>query len=274
MSSGEYRLLCAEENGGTAKLTVELETPFTKYAKPTTVSGISPLNYKIFHFHSEKCENHPIYIILPISIFSILFILLAPSPSTSHSPHSRPDPVLFPTRQTHNIIFLSNTPSDPTPPSIAYLLCGSKGDVGRILRLLFATYHPRNHYILHLDLSAPQADRENLALKVQTVPIFRAAQNVDASARPILPILRGRVQFLLRFTIFFTLSFLPKDFNFVNHSSYIGWKQLRRLKPIIVDPGLYLSERTEMFYATQKRDLPNAHRLFTGHMDITSRGLY
>lgn len=38
----------------------------------------------------------------------------------------------------------------------------------------------------------------------------------------------------------------------------------RRLRPIIVDPGLYLSEKTGMFYASQKRDLPNAFRLFTG----------
>jgi len=36
------------------------------------------------------------------------------------------------------------------------------------------------------------------------------------------------------------------------------------LKPIIVDPGLYLSEGTEMFYATQKRELPSAYRVFTG----------
>ena len=38
----------------------------------------------------------------------------------------------------------------------------------------------------------------------------------------------------------------------------------KRLKPIIVDPGLYLSEKTGMFYASQKRGLPNAFRLFTG----------
>lgn len=36
------------------------------------------------------------------------------------------------------------------------------------------------------------------------------------------------------------------------------------MKPIIVDPGLYLSEGTEMFYATQKRELPSAYRMFTG----------
>lgn len=50
----------------------------------------------------------------------------------------------------------------------------------------------------------------------------------------------------------------------MNHTSYIGWRESRRLKPIIVDPGLYFSEKNEMFYATQKRELPDAYRLFTG----------
>ncbi|XP_010527488.1 PREDICTED: beta-glucuronosyltransferase GlcAT14A [Tarenaya hassleriana] len=60
------------------------------------------------------------------------------------------------------------------------------------------------------------------------------------------------------------LSHLPKELNFVNHTSYIGWRESRRLKPIIVDPGLYLVEKTDMFYATQKRELPKAFRLFSG----------
>ncbi|KAJ7955535.1 beta-glucuronosyltransferase GlcAT14A, partial [Quillaja saponaria] len=252
-----------------------------------------PSSTTIFHNSILKDPKTILYIILTISIFSLFFILSL-SPSTSHSPKSRPDPFLFPTRQTHDIIFRSNTPSDPTPPSIAYLISGSKGDVGRILRLLFATFHPRNHYLLHLDLSAPQADRESLALTVQSVPIFRAAQNVDVLGKanfaysigstPISSTLHG-ASILLRLApnwdwfinlnagdypvvkqddLLHILSFLPRDFNFVNHSSYIGWKEVRRLKPIIVDPGLYLTERTEMFYATQKRDLPNSHRLFTG----------
>lgn len=38
----------------------------------------------------------------------------------------------------------------------------------------------------------------------------------------------------------------------------------KRLKPVIVDPGLYRSEPNVMFYAAQKRVLPNAYRLFTG----------
>lgn len=68
------------------------------------------------------------------------------------------------------------------------------------------------------------------------------------------------------------MSFLPKDLNFVNHSSYIGWKESKRLKPVIVDPGLYLSEKNVMFHASQKRVLPNAYRLFTGSsFNILSR---
>ncbi|PRQ37689.1 putative glucuronosyltransferase [Rosa chinensis] len=68
-----------------------------------------------------------------------------------------------------------------------------------------------------------------------------------------------RAQYLLHI-----MSFLPKDLNFVNHSSYIGWKESKRLKQVIVDLELYLFEKNVMFYAVQKRVLPNAYRLFTG----------
>lgn len=133
-----------------------------------------------------------------------------------------------------------------------------------------------------------------MALKIQSFPIFRAAQNVHVignadfaypkGSSPISSLLRG-ASILLRLSpnwdwfinlsakdyplvtqddLLHILSFLPKDLNFVNHTSYIGWRESRRLKPIIVDPGLYLSEKTSMFYATQKRDLPNAYRLFSG----------
>lgn len=60
------------------------------------------------------------------------------------------------------------------------------------------------------------------------------------------------------------LSYLPRDLNFVNHTSYIGWRESRKLKPIVVDTALFLKENSEMFYATQKRKLPDTFRLFTG----------
>lgn len=50
----------------------------------------------------------------------------------------------------------------------------------------------------------------------------------------------------------------------MQHSGRIGWRESRRMRPIVVDPGLYHSTRADIFYATQKRELPNAYRLFTG----------
>ncbi|KAI4338140.1 hypothetical protein L6164_016487 [Bauhinia variegata] len=233
------------------------------------------------------------FFLAPSLLFLLLFILFLSSSSSSPS-HSRPDPYLFPTQQTHRIVYDNNSPSDPTPPSIAYLISGSRGDAGRVLRLLFATYHPRNNYLLHLDPFAPQAERESLALRVQSNPIFKAAQNVDVMGKadfvypkgssPLSFTLHG-ASILLRLSenwdwfislnagdyplvtqddLLHIFSFLPKDINFMNHSSYIGWKESRKLRPIIVDPGLYLAEGTEMFFATQRRDYPDAYRLFTG----------
>ncbi|PRQ51673.1 putative glucuronosyltransferase [Rosa chinensis] len=170
---------------------------------------------------------------------------------------------------------------------------GSKGELGRIICLLYATYHPRNQYLLHLDRFASQTDRDQLALKVQFVPIFRAAQNVHLIGKADFVYRKGSssisftlhgASILLRLStnwdwfISFTvddypllkqddllhiMSFMPKDLNFVNHSSYIGWKESKRLKQVIVDLELYLSEKNVMFYAVQKRVLPNAYRLFT-----------
>ncbi|KAJ6821514.1 putative beta-glucuronosyltransferase GlcAT14A-like [Iris pallida] len=56
---------------------------------------------------------------------------------------------------------------------------------------------------------------------------------------------------------------------FVLDAFHCGWCcRSRRLKPIIVDPGLYDTSKAEMFYATQKRDLPNAFKLFTGFPSV------
>ncbi|KAM7466211.1 hypothetical protein LguiB_013773 [Lonicera macranthoides] len=232
--------------------------------------------------------------LLATSLFSLLFLfsLSKPHPPTPSPPS---DPFLFP-----NPLFSSSSsdpthnPLPPNPPSIAYLISGSTNDSGRILRLLFSIYHPKNTYLLHLDRSATQTERDSLALTVQSVPIFRSANNVNVIGKPdfsypegsslLSSTLRG-ASILLRLSgswdwfinlsaadyplvtqddLLHILSYLPKDLNFVNHTSYIGWRESRKLKPIIVDPGLYFSEKKQMFYATEKRELPDAYRLFTG----------
>ncbi|OIT30235.1 PREDICTED: beta-glucuronosyltransferase GlcAT14A [Nicotiana attenuata] len=240
------------------------------------------------------------FILIATTLFSLLLILSftftsSPTPPP-HPPH--PHPSLFPNHQPHRLLFHHN-PNDqntllPTPPSIAYLISGSTKDSSRIIRLLFSIYHPRNQYLLHLDKKASQSERDNLALYIQSVPLFKAAQNVNfiGKADFVYPIgssalsatLHGasvllrvshRWDWLINLSaadyplvtqddLLHILSYLPKDLNFVNHTSYIGWRESRKLKPIVVDPGLYLEEEDEVFYATQKRELPDAYQLFSG----------
>ncbi|WOH12667.1 hypothetical protein DCAR_0832174 [Daucus carota subsp. sativus] len=225
--------------------------------------------------------NTTIYYLSTTIIFSLLFILylstFSPTPSLSS------DPFLFP-----------HHPTNSSTPSIAYLISGSKGDSGRVIRVLLSAYHPKNQYLLHLDLTASKAERENLALEVEQVPIFKAAKNVNVIGKAdfrdpygcssVSATLHGAAM-LLRLSenwdwfinldahdyplvtqddLLHILSYLPKDLNFVNHTSYIGWRDSRRLKPIVVDPGLYLSQKHAISYASQKRELPGAYRLFTG----------
>ena len=54
----------------------------------------------------------------------------------------------------------------------------------------------------------------------------------------------------------------------------VTYDRSKRLKPIIVDTGLYLLEKHEIFYATQKRELPNAFRLFSGMCFISDFFLF
>lgn len=65
------------------------------------------------------------------------------------------------------------------PPILAYWICGTNGDSKKMLRLLKAIYHPRNQYLLQLDADAPESERAELALKVQSEIVFKAFGNVD-----------------------------------------------------------------------------------------------
>ncbi|RWR94854.1 beta-glucuronosyltransferase GlcAT14A [Cinnamomum micranthum f. kanehirae] len=64
--------------------------------------------------------------------------------------------------------------------------------------------------------------------------------------------------------LFHVFSSVPRDLNFIDHTSDLGWKEFQRVQPIIVDPGLYLARRTKIFQATEKRPTPEAFKFFTG----------
>lgn len=76
-------------------------------------------------------------------------------------------------------------------PRIAYLITGTKGDSQRMKRALQAVYHPRNQYILHLDLEAPPRERIELAVYVRGDPTFARVENVRVIAKANLVTYKG-----------------------------------------------------------------------------------
>ncbi|WOL03446.1 beta-glucuronosyltransferase GlcAT14B [Canna indica] len=179
-------------------------------------------------------------------------------------------------------------------PRIAYLITGTKGDSQRMRRTLQAIYHPRNQYILHLDLEAPPRERIDLTMYVKGDPLFSQVENVRVIAKANLVTYKGptmiactlhAISILLKESlrwdwfinlsasdyplmtqddILHGLSSLPRNLNFIEHSPISGWKLTQRARPIIVDPGLYLSKKFEVFTTTERRELPTSFKLYTG----------
>ncbi|KAK6157208.1 hypothetical protein DH2020_011456 [Rehmannia glutinosa] len=81
--------------------------------------------------------------------------------------------------------------SEREPPRLAYLISGTKGDSQRMMRTLQAVYHPRNQYILHMDLEAPPRERLDLTMSVKNDPTFSEVENVRVMAQSNLVTYKG-----------------------------------------------------------------------------------
>ncbi|KAL1362967.1 hypothetical protein HN51_011173 [Arachis hypogaea] len=179
-------------------------------------------------------------------------------------------------------------------PRFAYLISGTKGDSQRMLRTLEAVYHPRNQYILHLDLEALPRERMELANAVKADPMFREVENVRVMSQSNLVTYKGptmiactlqAIAILLKESsgwdwfinlsasdyplmtqddLLHVFSNLSRDLNFIEHTRLAGWKLNQRAKPIIYDPALYLSRKSDLAWTTQRRTLPTSFSLFTG----------
>ncbi|CAA3023868.1 beta-glucuronosyltransferase 14A-like [Olea europaea subsp. europaea] len=190
--------------------------------------------------------------------------------------------------------FKSNKASKTEPPRFAYLISGTKGDSQRMMRTLQAVYHPRNQYILHMDLEAPPRERLNLTLSVKNDPTFSEVENVRVMSQSNLVTYKGptmiactlqAIAILLKESsnwdwfinlsasdyplvtqddMLHVFSNLSRNLNFIEHTQIYGWKLNQRAKPIIVDPGLYLSKKSDIAWTTQRRSLPTSFKLFTG----------
>ncbi|PKI37637.1 hypothetical protein CRG98_041930 [Punica granatum] len=64
--------------------------------------------------------------------------------------------------------------------------------------------------------------------------------------------------------LMFIFSGLDRDLNFIEHTSRLGWKEDKRAMPLMVDPGLYLTKKSDVFWVSPRRALPTAFKLFTG----------
>ncbi|KAK8619102.1 hypothetical protein V6N13_133069 [Hibiscus sabdariffa] len=182
----------------------------------------------------------------------------------------------------------------PSPPRFAYLISGSAGNGNMLRRVLLAIYHPLNQYIVHLDRKASPQERLALERFVKGYKVFKEVGNVRMIVKANLITYRGSTMvantlhaaaILLREggdwdwfinlsasdyplvtqdDLLHTFSHIPRDLNFIDHTSKIGWKAGQRAKPVIIDSGLYNLRRADVFWIRQRRSVPTAFKLFTG----------
>ncbi|KAF7822707.1 beta-glucuronosyltransferase GlcAT14B-like [Senna tora] len=242
--------------------------------------------------------------LLPLCLYSAVFIYLLASSFTNNAFGSSITTI-------NSFFFLSSShvttnQTSPPPPSIfvetsapaiprfAYLISGSKGDLEKLWRTLFALYHPLNHYVVHLDLESPLEERLELASRIENQPLFAKIGNVFMNQKANMVTYTGPTMvsntlhacaILLKRSkdwdwfinlsasdyplvtqddLLFTFKHLDRNLNFIEHTSNLGWKLYKRAMPLIVDPGLYMSNKSDIFLANPKRALPTAFKLFTG----------
>ncbi|KDO72430.1 hypothetical protein CISIN_1g037238mg [Citrus sinensis] len=236
---------------------------------------------KTYYSHFRSHNHPPNKWIFPLAVGSVvsiflIFLTTLTSPTATRSSSPLPVSLL------------------PPPPRFAYLISGSVGDGNMIKRTLLALYHPNNVYVVHLDRASSESERLDLQNFVNGFHLFNKFSNVKMITKANLVTYRGPTMVantlhaaavLLReggdWDWFINLSasdyplvtqddlldafsYLPRDLNFIDHTSNIGWKEFQRAKPIIIDPGLYMSKKADVFWVTQKRSVPSAFKLFTG----------
>ncbi|PPS03040.1 hypothetical protein GOBAR_AA17615 [Gossypium barbadense] len=144
----------------------------------------------------------------------------------------------------------------PPPPRFAYLISGSAGDGLMLRRTLLALYHPLNQYVVHLDREASSEERLDLEKFVKDHKVFNKFRNVRMIVKANLVTYRGPTMvantlhaaaillkeggdwdwfinlsasdypLVTQDDLLHTFSYLPRDLNFIDHTSNIGWKEV------------------------------------------------
>jgi hypothetical protein len=120
-------------------------------------------------------------------VFLTVFTSSNPSPLLYHETHVKNQLPHF----VESKMGVSAANSKDSVPRLAYLISGSMGDGQSLKRTLKALYHPRNQYVVHLDLEASPEERLELAEYVRNEPLFKALGNVRMLVRANLVTYRG-----------------------------------------------------------------------------------
>ncbi|TMW91684.1 hypothetical protein EJD97_014036 [Solanum chilense] len=230
----------------------------------------------------------PLAIALLVSFFLIIFTLSTKTPFQKSSIKAKVP--IFVESKLH----IPSTRTISTIPKLAYLISGSSGDGESLKRTLKALYHPLNQYVVHLDLEAPADERLELVNFVKREPLFVEVGNVRVVVRSNLVTYRGPTMvsntlhaaaillkeggewdwfinlsasdypLVTQDDLLHTFSTVPRELNFIEHTSDIGWKEYHRARPVIIDSGLYSLNKSDLFWIPQKRSMPTAFKLFTG----------
>ncbi|GBG71497.1 hypothetical protein CBR_g8913 [Chara braunii] len=215
-----------------------------------------------------------------------------------HQLSSRPSPrssSFFSSQSSADSESVDGSSAELELPRVAYLLTGSKGDGNRMKRLLLALYHPHNEYLLHIDRESPVSERLDLARFIAFHPLFLLVGNVRLIVKSnlvtypgptmISTTLHGMSIFLRKKSkwdwfinlsasdyplitqddFLHVLSSVPRGLNFLDHTSEIpDYKMRQRVRSMVVDPAIYRSTKSDLFFVQETRATPNAFRLFQG----------
>lgn len=151
---------------------------------------------KSYYMHLRHHQSMERKWIFPLAIGSIvsLFLLFL---TTLTSPDGTPLLPFYRSISASSSVFVESKLHPlpvsylPPPPRFAYLISGSNGDGNMLKRTLQALYHPRNRYVVHLDLESPPEERLDLQNYVKNDPTFVKFDNVRMITKANLVTYRG-----------------------------------------------------------------------------------
>ncbi|XP_071721315.1 beta-glucuronosyltransferase GlcAT14A [Rutidosis leptorrhynchoides] len=228
-----------------------------------------------------------IFFILTSLIFTMLYLTTTTTTTTLDIKILNPS-------SSSLVLTNPNNTTNLYPVSFAYLISASKGDINKLKRTILALYHPANIYLIHLEKEASTEEHMEIARFVKDENVFQTVGNVLIVGKANTVSYRGptmlattlhAMAILLRINVkwdwFINLSAsdyplitqddlisefaeMPRNLNFIQHTSRLGWKLNKRGKPIMIDPALYSSNKSEIWWVIKQRTLPTAFKLYTG----------